>query len=119
MPLAITLAVFFIRASIMRRGLVKNLYQTMRMEVSEQLQQVAAAWIRLDIVGLEVAGNLVLGCDYDRSRRDWLFHNCPRSERDVTIALSARALYVASESGTSLTVQSQREQVSGGLAQVD
>src|SRR5258708_29227180 len=80
MPLAITLAVFFIRASIMRRGLVKNLYQTMRMEVSEQLLQVAAASIGLDIVGLEVAGNLVLGGDYKRSRRDWLFHHYPRAK---------------------------------------
>jgi hypothetical protein len=48
-----TLADFFVRASIAGYGLVDNLYQTMSVEVAEQLQQVGAASIGFHIIGLE------------------------------------------------------------------
>src|ERR1019366_6738972 len=110
------LAMFFIRAPIIRRRLVQDLYQAMRMEFAKQLQQIAAASLGFDVelidqcvanldhsaqlhnqapnrganrieseVGpaleiqnggltVEIAGNLVLGCDHDGSRRDCLSH---------------------------------------------
>src|SRR5208282_2950675 len=47
------LAIFFIRAPVIRRRLVHDLYQAMRVEFAEQLQQIAAASLGFDVVLLE------------------------------------------------------------------
>jgi hypothetical protein len=108
--------IFFTRVSSTLPRLVEHLYQPVSVELSKQLQQVAAASLGFDVISLEqhvanlddsarlgdqapdggasgveseirtalevqngsltleIAGNLICGCDYSRCRRNCLFH---------------------------------------------